>query len=175
MSRKFCFSTVCDLFAYKCNLSKSEDFWLRQNRDLVFDWLIRLTYWLGVRHTLSVVAQEGKIEAQILKLRPNYDNYSFYWSGLTVYIDDKASILMPSEFDIMEYRMQFEAHLDCGFDFRVYLASQIDSAIKIFFPGIQQCNKVVYCSSAHHFGASPVGCRQIKGQWLCPECERKKS
>jgi hypothetical protein len=166
-------STWCGLFVPNEDLSKDESFWLAHQREVVFDWLVRLTHWLAVRHTLTVIAKENTIEVQALRLRPNYEECYFYWAGLTVWIEDEASCITPFDSNVLSYQMQFDKYPACSFDFRVYLAAQIDAAIKTHFPGIQQRNQVTYCSSPRHSGASPLGCRKVEGGWLCPECEVK--
>ena len=171
--------SIYGLFLPKVALSSDEDFCLQQNKDSVFAWLRSLTSWMTALQTIKI-ARERPANRIFLyhELMPDYSEYEFYWSWaygrLDVVVEAHSNQFIWPQKDksvtVNEYRFHRGEFSGCSPSFVVWLTSQVDEAIKSFYPGIKQRGKISLCDSPLHTHATSSTCRQISDKWICRDC-----
>ena len=166
-------ASIYQLFSQEEGFSDDEAWFLRREKDEVFEWLRRFSHLASVLQTARHLKENPQAGVSELAFDPSYKEFYFYWNSsygcLDVNVDIGVWYLHPR---LNEYRVFRRADRYSN-GFAIYVASQVENAIRLFFPGIKQKNKVTNCHRCYspvYANLPPSVCTQKDDEWLCRNC-----
>lgn len=166
-------ASIYQLFSQVEGFSDDETWFLRREKDEVFEWLRRLSHLASVMQTMRLLKENPQADVLKLAFDPDYEEFYFYWNWSYGCLDVNVNIgvwnLHPP---LNEYRVFRRADRYSN-GFAIYATSQVENAIRLFFPCIRQKNKMMNCDRCYslvYANQPPSICRQKDDEWLCKNC-----